>query len=364
MGKTHAEALRRLGHVDIAAIASSTMELAADFGRLMDVDYLTDDYKKILADKTIEAVHILVPNSLHFQLAKDSMEAGKAVVCEKPLTVTAAEAQELVEVAERTGVQNAVEHNLRFYPAVQHVRHLIASGDLGEILHVQGTYSQDWLLYDTDFNWRVVSGLNGPLRAMGDIGSHWFDMITHVTGLDVTELCADLATFHEFRKEPKVRVDTFDGKTLAPEDYNPIPVDTDDFGMVMLKMGARARGCFTVSQVAAGRKNSLRWEIFGTKCSAAWDQERPDELWIGNRNTPNLTLIKDPSQFRGGIADYPGGHVEGYPDTHKQLLKRFYRRMVNPAMDIEYPTFKDGLKVMRLLEKVWESHTTRTWVTV
>jgi predicted dehydrogenase len=367
MGKTHAEALRRLGYVDIHAIVSSNPKQAESFGQQLDVNYITDDYKKVLGDPQVDAVHILTPNSMHYQAAKDAMEAGKGVVCEKPLTVTAAQAADLAAVAKKTGAHNAVQHNLRFYPLVQQARAMVAAGEIGEVLSVQGTYSQDWLLYDTDYNWRVEAGLNGPLRAMGDIGSHWFDMIMHVTGLPVTAVMCEMAIFNKTRKKPRGRVETFTGKFANPDDFDEITIDTDDFGMVMIHLGDRGRGVFTVSQMAAGRKNGLTWEVYGTKASVAWNQERPDELWVGHRNSMNQILIKDGSLMHpsaASAADYPGGHSEGYDDSHKQLLKRFYRRLVDPSLPVDYPTFEDGFRVMNLLEKSLESHQKRAWVNI
>jgi predicted dehydrogenase len=273
----------------------------------------------------------------------------------------------MVRVAEQTGVANAVNHNLRYYPVLQHIRQMIAAGELGDVLVVQGTYSQDWLLYDTDFNWRIEAKDNGALRAVGDIGSHWMDTIQHLTGLKITGLCADLATFHKTRKRPKVAIQTFAGKKLKPADYEEVPIKTEDYGAVLLQLGDRARGAYTVSQVAAGNKNRFAFEIYGTKSSVAWNQERPDELWIGHRNEPNRILLKDPSLLLGAAASYadlPGGHSEGYDDCHKQLYRRFYAKVADPNAPVEYPTFADGLWGMKLLEKIIESNKKKSWVKV
>ncbi|HBY62619.1 MAG TPA: dehydrogenase, partial [Solibacterales bacterium] len=275
-----------------------------------------------------------------------ALEAGKHVLCEKPLALNAAEAADMVRIAESKGLVNCVNHNLRYYPVVQHVRQMIANGDLGEILVVQGTYSQDWLLYDTDYNWRIERKDNGALRVVGDIGSHWMDMIQHVTGQKITSLCADLAIFHKTRKRPKVAVETFAGKTLRPEDYEEVPIDTEDFGAVLVHLGSRARGAYTVSQVSSGCKNRFQIEVFGTKCGIIWNQERPDELWIGHRNEPSRLILKDPALLMGpaaGFADLPGGHSEGYDDTHKQVFKRFYHKIADPSVAVDFPTFRDGL---------------------
>ena len=367
MGKVHAENVRRLGNVEIVAVADYADEPARKFAEAIGVEHSTGDYQTLLKDPAIDAVHVLTPNALHYPMCKAALNAGKHVLCEKPFTVTSAEARELVELAARTKLANAINHNLRYYPVVQQIRRMIEAGDLGDILIVQGTYSQDWLLYDTDWNWRVDSKANGALRAMGDIGSHWMDMIQHLTGLKITALCADLATFHKTRKMPKGPIETFAGKKLQPEDYQPVAIDTEDFGAVLLHLGDRARGAFTVSQMSAGRKNMFTFDIYGTKAGVSWNQERPDELWIGQRNTPNALIVKDPSLLypkAAAYADLPGGHSEGYDDVHKQVYKHFYARVADSSAPLDYPTFEDGLLGMQLLEKVLESSKKNGWVTV
>jgi predicted dehydrogenase len=367
MGKVHAENVRRLGNVEIAAVAASSDEKARQFGQSIGVERTTGDYQTLLKDPEINAVHVLTPNALHHSMCKAALGAGKHVLCEKPFTLTSAEARELVDLAARTGLTNCIQHNLRYYPVVQQIRRMIEAGDLGEILIVQGTYSQDWLLYDTDWNWRIDSKANGALRAMGDIGSHWMDMIQHLTGLRITAMCADLATFHKTRKRPKGSIETFAGKTLKPEDYQAVPIDTEDFGAVLVHLGDRARGTFTVSQMSAGRKNMFTFDIYGTKAGVSWNQERPDELWIGQRNMPNGIIVKDPSLLypkAAAYADLPGGHSEGYDDTHKQVFKHFYAKVADPSAPLDFPTFQDGLIGMQLLEKVVESSKKNGWVTV
>ncbi len=367
VGRVHLEAIRRLGYVQIYAIGEPEIEkgkrLADEFG----AERVEADYRKILEDPAVDAVHICTPNALHFPMAKDALLAGKHVICEKPLATTVAEAQELADLAAKMQRRNATFHNLRYYPMVQHMRRMREDGELGEILVVQGTYSQDWLLYDTDWNWRIDSKANGRSRCLADIGSHWCDMAEHVTGQRITSLCADLQTFHRTRKRPKGPVETFAGKTLKPEDYIEVPIDTEDFGAVVFRMGERARGSYTASQVSAGRKNRLSIEIFGSKCGVAWDQERPDELWIGQRNSTNQIIVKDPSLLKDRarpFADLPGGHSEGYDDTFKQVFRRFYASIADPAAVPEYPTFADGLRGLMLLEAELKSNEQHAWVDV
>jgi predicted dehydrogenase len=367
MGKVHAENLRRLGTVEIAAVAGSNDERARAFGKSIGVNKTTGNYQELLEDPGIDTVHVLTPNVLHYPVCQAALKAGKHVLCEKPFTVTVEQASELVELAASTGSANCIQHNLRYYSVVQQMRCMIEAGDLGEILIVQGTYSQDWLLYDTDWNWRADASDNGALRAMGDIGSHWMDLIQHLTGRRITSLCADLATFHQTRRRPKGSVETFAGKTTQPGDYESVGITTDDFGSVLLRLGGRARGAFTVSQMSAGRKNMFTVEIYGTKAGVTWNQERPDELWIGHRDKPNQIIVKDPALMypkAAAFADLPGGHSEGYDDPHKQVFKRFYAKVADPLAPVEYPTFEDGLLGMRLLAKVAESSAKQAWVDV
>jgi len=351
MGRVHAEALRRLGNVEVVPVGGR--DAAA--------------YDKVLRDSSVTSVHVCTPNASHYKIANDALLEGKHVLCEKPLGVSVLEAENLISLAGLKKLRNCTCHNLRYYPMVQHMRRMREAGELGEILVAQGTYSQDWLLYDTDWNWRIESEAGGPSRAMADIGSHWCDMAEHISGLRITRLCADLQIFHKTRKRPKGEVETFAGKTLTPEDYDEVPVSSEDFGAVMFRMGDRARGAFTASQVSAGRKNRLSIEIYGSKSSVAWDQERPDELWIGNRNSNNQVIVKDPSLLKDGArsyADLPGGHSEGYDDTFKQVFRRFYKSIEDPGGEPEYPQFADGLRQLEILAAELNSHRLHAWVDV
>ena len=367
MGRVHLEAVRRLEFVEVAAIAGRNIEAAWRLGAGFSIPMIAANYRDVLRDPEIDVVHICTPNAQHFPMTKDALQAGKHVICEKPLATTVEQGEELVSLAVGQRVRNCVCHNLRYYPMVQQMRRMCEAGDLGEILIVQGTYFQDWLLYDTDWNWRVDAKASGPSRCMADIGSHWFDMAEHVTGLRVTSLCADLQTFHPTRKRPRHSAETFANKLLSPEDYVETSVDTEDFGAVIFRMGSRTRGSITASQVSAGRKNRLSIEICGTRSSVAWNQERPDELWVGNRDAGNQIFVKDPSLLKPAArtyADLPGGHSEGYDDTFKQVFRHFYASIGEPGIAAEYPQFVDGLRQLTILKAGLESNRTRGWTDV
>ena len=367
MGRVHTEGIRRLGNVEVVAIAASSDAKARAFADELSVERATGDYTTLLSDPEIDAIHVCTPNALHFPMALAALKAGKHVLCEKPLATTIDEAQQLVAAAAERNLANCTFHNLRYYPMVQQMRRMREAGELGEIYAVQGTYSQDWLLYDTDWNWRIDSSANGRSRCFADIGTHWCDMVEHVTGQRITSLCADLQTFHKTRKRPKGSIETFSGKNLHAGDYEEFPIDTEDFGAVLLRLGDTTRGAITVSQISAGRKNQLRMEIYGTKASVTWDQEKPDELWTGFRNEPNRVMVKDPSLMLDAArsyADLPGGHSEGYDDTFKQLFRRFYRKVAESDAPIEYPQFVDGLRQLQILDTVLQSSSKHAWMNV
>ena len=367
MGRVHLETICRLGVVEVVALVTADLDQAHRVAKEYGVDKVETDYRKVLEDPEVQVVHICTPTAMHERMVKDALEAGKHVLSEKPLATSVKGAREIVELAKQKGARNCTNHSLRYYPLVQHMRRMREDGELGEILVVQGTYSQDYLLFDTDWNWRLDSKDSGPSCAMADIGSHWCDMAEHITGLRINRLCADLNTFHPTRKRPKGWVETFTSKIVKPEDFEDYPVDTEDFGAVLLRIGERARGSFTAGQVFSGRKNRLYIEVFGSKASVAWDQERPEELWIGNRNSYNQVLLKDPALVKPDVrpfADFPAGHAEGYPDTFKNVFRRFYQSVEDPSVTPDYPQFTDGLRQLVIIEAELASNKRQEWVDV
>lgn len=366
IGPAHIEALRRTGLADVIALADISDEIAQAKAQELSIARHYGDYKQLIADKDIDIVHICTPNNLHYTMSKEAIAAGKHVVCEKPLAMNSTEAAELVELAAAKKVANAVHFNLRFYPVIHHARDMIASGELGEIFAVNGSYQQDWLFYPADYNWRLEPKYSGDSRAIADIGSHWFDAIEFVTGLKVSRVCADFATFHPIRKRPLKQVETFSGKMLTPQDYADVPIDTEDYATVLLRFEGVAHGSLTVNQVAAGRKNRCYFEIYGSKKSVVVDTERCNEIWIGRRDGNNELLIKDPSLLSSSaraIAGFPGGHNEGFPDTSKQLFKKMYSYILGGCSgNTGFPTFSDGLRELVLCERIVESAEKETWI--
>jgi len=368
IGPAHIEALRRIPNLHVAAISDMNVEIAQEKADQLGVSTAYGSYDDLLAHEGLDCIHICTPNHLHYPMAKAALEAGINVVCEKPLSMTIAEAEELVELAEKKGLVNAVHFNIRYYPLVRQMKAMRESGDLGEIYSVIGTYLQDWLFYATDYNWRLEPQYSGDSRAIADIGSHLMDLIEHVTGLEIKEVMADFSTVHPTRKKPLKPVETYSGKMLKPEDYADVPIETEDFATVMLRFSNGNKGVLTVSQVSAGRKNRINVEIAGAKKTIAWCSETPNELWIGERDTPNGQLLRDPAlvnESASKLISFPGGHNEGFPDTSKQLFKQVYGAIRNGKHETDlYPTFSNGLRELYLGEAIVESNKKQAWVTI
>ena len=368
IGPAHIEALRRLGMIDVVGLAECSEDVARAKAQALGIERYFGNYKELLKQDEILSVHICSPNYLHYEMAKATLEAGKHVICEKPLAISVAEAEELVELAEEKGLVNVVNFNIRYYPLMRQLRLMMGKGDIGEVLAVQGSYLQDWLFHATDYNWRLEPEQSGQSRAIADIGSHWMDLIEYVTGLKIREVCADFATFHKIRKKPLKPVETYAGKVLQPEDYQDVPINTEDYATVLFRFENDGRGVMTVNQVAAGRKNRLYFEIDGSKQAVAWESEAPNQIWIGKRDGNNEIKMRDPSLVYPecmNLIDYPGGHNEGFPDTFKQLFKEVYGRISGTTSGpASYPTFRDGLRELVLCEKIMESNQKKAWVNV
>lgn len=368
IGPVHAEALMRMG-VRVRGILGSTPEKSQSAAQNLGLELAYSTYDDILADPGVNSVHITTPNKDHLDMAKRALLAGKHVICEKPLAMNTAETAELIKLAaDHPHLAAAVNYNIRFYPLMQHARDLISSGEIGKVYAVRGGYIQDWLLYDTDWNWRLMPSEGGDLRAIGDIGTHWMDLIGFISGLKVEALLADLATFVPQRKKPRQAIATFKGKEQSgPSEYDLVNIQTEDWGSVLFRYQGGARGSMSVSQVSAGRKNALTFEIAGSKSSVAWNSENPNELWIGHRDRPNEILIKDPSLMSENgrfFASQPGGHAEGFPDTFKQLYRAVYGYIERGDFSApqNFPTFEDGHQEVVLCEAIARSNQERGWV--
>lgn len=367
IGPAHIEALRRIPGIEVVAISENNEELAKTKAEQLGIPKYFGSFSELLKED-IDCVHICTPNFLHFEMAKAALLAGKHVVCEKPLATTVAEGEELLKLAQENGLVHAVHFNIRYYPLVRQMKVIREKGELGEVYSVIGSYLQDWLFYSTDYNWRLEPELSGKSKAVADIGSHLMDLLEYISGLKITEVMADFKTIHPVRQKPLKPLETFTGKMLQPEDYEDVPISTEDYATVMLRFNNGNKGVITVSQVAAGRKNRLSLEISGSKQTFVWNSESPNEMWIGKRDSANQILLRDPSLFEKESAElisFPGGHNEGFPDTSKQMFKEVYENIRKGSMEgAKFPTFQDGLRELILCESIFESNEKQCWIKV
>lgn len=365
IGPVHIEALKRLG-VQVTAICGSTRNARATAERWGIPEVYGDyDHRALLRSPNVDVVHITSPNKVHVEQSLAALAAGKHVVCEKPLGMTAKETARVVTAVKRKNAPVfAVNYMCRFFPAVLQMRALVQRGDLGRIIHVQGHFFQDWLLHETDYNWRLLASEGGKLRAVGDIGTHWIDAVSFILGARAEAVFAHLETFHKTRYRPRGEVQTFakaDPKTMVP--YR---CDTEDFGSVLLKFGRAEHGFVdgthanaSISQVAAGWKCSLAVGIYGTKGSVRWDLQQPNEILVGRRDEPNQVLQRATAGFSedvAGFTDYPGGHPEGFPDSHKMHYRAVYEHIASGRKTpVRFATAAEGHYEVRLCEAILAS---------
>jgi predicted dehydrogenase len=365
------EALRRLPNVEIVAVASSNKEKAEKKASEFGIPKAYGTVTELIQDPEVEAIHNCTPNDLHFSINREVLLAGKHLLSEKPLAMNSEQSHELAELAAKGSVVSGVCFNYRHYPLVQEARSALAGGEYGRVNLVYGGYIQDWLLYDTDYNWRLDPERNGASRAIADIGSHWCDTVQHILGRKIVEVFADLKTVHPTRKKSTGQVSTFTSSHM--DQHEEIPITTEDYGSVLVHFEGGVNGVFTVSQVSAGRKNRLHFEIAAETATLAWDQEEPNRLWIGKRNEPNRELLRDPSLLSPSaapLAHYPGGHQEGWPDGLKNLFIDFYAAVgrnkagEHHAEGSTFASMEDGHRIMRLIDAILESHQSKKWVQI
>ena len=362
IGPHHLEAVRRLGFVDVVAIAGRTEESAKAAAASLGVPKAYGSYEALLADPDIDVVHNTTPNYLHHPVNMAAIAAGKHVVSDKPLAMTSAQARELLAAADAKGVVHAVTFNYRGNPLVQQARTMVAKGEIGPPRFIHGQYLQDWLLYDTDYSWRLEPEKGGESSAMGDIGSHWCDLAQHVSGLRITDVLADLTTVIPTRKRPVGSRIAF-AQAGADDAYESVDIKVEDLCSVLVRFENGAKGAFSVGQICAGHKNDLVLEINGAEASLRWHQEQQNELWIGHRRQGNVILQKDPSLMDpevAGIAKLPGGHQEAWPDAFRNILRAVYEHIAEgrPMADRSpmFASFEDGWRANAIIDAVLASH--------
>ncbi len=369
IGVSHIESMRRLGYVDIVALAENNQQLADKKAKQLQVPQAYGSYQEMLSDPDIDVVHNCTPNNKHLEINLEIIKSGKHVFSEKPLAMNAKEAEEMLSLLDKHKVVNGVNFLYRMYPLVREMKTKVEQGDVGEVRLIHGSYLQDWLLYETDYNWRIEPEICGKTRAVGDIGSHWCDLVQTVTGLKITEVFADFATVIPTRKKYE-EVETFSVGDKSGN-YEEIDVKTEDWASVLLRFENGARGVFYVSEVSAGRGCYFNVEIDGSKRSYYWNQETGDRMWVGNRDEPNLEIIRNPNQMAAENQQYsvlPGGHPEGWYDALKNNIQAFYsfiKEGKDPVEDKpDFATFADGYDLMLITDAIVESNEKGKWIEV
>jgi predicted dehydrogenase len=367
IGVAHVEALRRLG-VTVAGVVGSSPERARAKAEAAGLPPVYESVAALAGDPEIDVIHLASPNYAHAEQARTVLDAGKHVVCEKPLAIDSADTADLLTRAEASGLVHAVCFNIRHYPLNHQAMAMVAAGDIGEPMFITGSYHQDWLLEDTDWNWRLQPEEAGRLRAVADIGSHWLDLTRFISGLDVEEVMADLHTLVPVRRHPRGPVESF-AKADLTENLIEEEMTSDDAAGILLRYQGRARGAVTISQVSAGEKNSVRYEIAGSEGSLSWYSQHPDQLMIGHRDRPNEVMYRDPGNSAPEASRnmaYPAGHVEGFPDTFRALFAQVYTAIDSGQRPgaAAYPTFADGHDAMLVTEAVARSHDEQRWTKV
>jgi predicted dehydrogenase len=363
IGGVHVQMLRRLG-VEVRGVLGSSPKRGAEQAAGMGVGHAYATLDDLLADDAVDVVHVTSPNHAHYEQVKAILGAGKHVVCEKPLAMTSAQSAEMVGLAERSGKVAAVCYNIRFYPLNQQAHGMVRDGALGDIRFISGHYHQDWLAKPTDWNWRLRSEMGGTLRSVGDIGTHWVDLTSFVTGLKAEAVMAELATFIPERQRPTGPVATF---SSGGGETETVQIDTDDAAMIMIRYPDGARGLMSTSQINVGRKNALQWDVAGSRSSAAWNSETPDHLFIGHRDRPNETFMRDFTLMNPtgvAAATLPPGHVEGFADSFFAFFRAVYRDVAEGGRQdgSTWATFEDGHYEMRFCDAVLLSAREGRWV--
>lgn len=370
VGPHHINAVRRLGFVDVLAIAEMDESLAKTKAEQLGIPRAYGSYDALLNDPDIQVVHNATPNFLHYPVNSAAIAKGKHIISDKPLALTADEARKLRDAAVKAGVIHGMTFSYRGNPLVQHARHIIATGEIGTPNFVFGQYLQDWLLHDTDYSWRLEPDKGGVSSALGDIGSHWCDLAQLVSGLTITHVLGDLTTVVPTRKKPRSAREAF--QKAGAGDYDLVDIKVEDLASVLVRFDSGAKGAFTVGQICSGHKNDFVLEVCGSKASVRWEQERQNELWIGNRDRGHEVIQKDPALVAPEVRGYvqmPGGHQEGWSDAFFNIMRDIYtfiaegKKATDPHPGA-FATFEDGYRANCIVEAILKSAKAGAWTKV
>jgi len=354
IGKQHAESIGRIPGVELVAISEFNNELLESQKEYFGVNAYAD-YKEMMDSEDLDVIHNCTPNALHYEINKYAFEKGIHVYSEKPLAVTVGQGEELTKLAKEKELANGVNFNYRNNVMVQDMRARMENGDAGRCYLIHGCYIQDWLLYDTDSNWRLDSKEGGTSRALADIGSHWFDTAQVIAGKKIVSVYARNFITHPVRKK------TIDGKLIE------YPVDTEDGGMILFEMEDGTQGTTLISQVSAGYKNHLFISVDCEKYSMRWNQEQSDRLIIGDRENGEIQRFASADTVDNSISRYatlPTGHPVGWADAFTNGIREFYNSVFHGTYkngNTTYSDFENGTYIMRIVEACLKSSKTGEW---
>jgi predicted dehydrogenase len=364
IGPIHLNALARIGGVRVKRVADVNGELARKAAADYNIESYGTDWREVVHDPGIDVIHNCTPNKYHFQINREALNQGKQVFTEKPLSMNLQEADELVNLAEKKKAVTGIGFCYRYYPMVQEMAARVRRGDAGAMRLVTGTWFQDWLSREADWSWRLLAAESGESNITADLGSHWFDLIQFVTGLKVQRVIGDLATLIPVRRRPKRQVLAFE--KVDQVETEQVKVELEDYSSVLFRLSDGTPGSFTTSQVCAGRKSDTEFQVYGEKCSYAWNHKEATVLWIGHRDRPNEVLIEnatlqDPSTSR--YATLPAGHPQGYYEAMMHMFKDYYEALQGKSTPLR-ATFQTGQWEMKILEAILASHRERRWLEV
>ncbi len=370
IGKQHIEAIRRIPGTEVVALSERREEAAKALAEELYIPAWYTDYQEMLDKEKPDVVHICTPNNTHFAIAKDVIERGIYAYCEKPLGMNSEETTELAQLVTRLKTKAGVNFNYRQNAMVREMHERLHGevkdplGPAGEIFAVRGHYLQDWMMYDSDYNWRVVPELGGVSRTIADIGSHWFDTVQYIVGDRIIKVFCDMQTVIPQRKKPLRQVKTFE--SAAPGEYELVDIHSEDSAFVMVEFESGIKGQVTLSQVAGGHKNDLQVDIDASNYSMTWRQEHADKLDINHRQVGNIVRFAGPDMMTGDAVRYAqlnSGHSVGWADALKNTIGEFYRT-IREGAEVNYATFTEADYVVRIVEACLKSAKEGRWVEV
>jgi len=352
IGRQHIEAIRRIPNTEVVAICEYDAKIARKIADAFGIEHSFGNVDDMIFKLQLDVVHNCTPSDMHYELNKKILNANIHLYCEKPLTLTSAESEELVALVKAKGLVAAVNFNYRHNVIVEEIKERVTNKIIGDVWYVASEYLQDWLLKETDFDWRIETAHGGASRAIADIGSHCFDILQYILGEKIVAVKAKRYILHPTRKN-KNDLD--------------VTVENEDAALIQIKFQSGINGVIRVSQVSAGKKNDLNLIIEGTKQALEWHQEKPDRLWTGNQATGNTEIFADAKYLTGRAKtkiNLPNGHAVGWTDAFMNGINSFYQSIINPNTKPDYTDFQQAHHIMKIVDACIKSDELGDWVEI